>query len=413
MIALLGILVTWWPVFVLLYVPHLAQVLVTTIARRTEGKLDHQIPDELPVTAGEWLAGRLASLGYPIAAIVTDQQSDAYRPGDKLIQLSEETHFKADPVYWAMAAHELGHARIRAELLIIGHLRTAAGWIGFVVVAAGVGLAFGRVLYALPGSGELAFGCFAIAAGLRIFVLVDEALASVLAYRELQANDAIDFVHLRAIRRWLVTAFATYFVTYAAYALLLRYWPLVEALAGDHGARASGLTSLGWTVATVVSIGCVVSIVAQLMHMFAPSEVAEALDHRGWWPLVVGIARTSSIVVLLWLTWDHRVDVTYAWCAILAFSASASTWLRIMHLPLLIPHVVFALFMVRFEGPGVDRTSRYMRARQQGAHLVRAGNQRLARIAESQTEHPSWPARLTALGKLGYVPLLVAFWLAR
>lgn len=408
---MLNILVTWWPVFVLLYMPRLAQLFAVVIANRTKGTLDHQIPDDLPMTAGEWLAARLASLGYPIAAIVTDKQDDAYNPGDKLIQLSDETHFKADPVYWATAAHELGHARIRVELPIIGYLRTISGWGVVVLHAAGVGLAFGRVLYALPGSGELAFGCFAIAAGLRIFVLIDEALASVLAYRELHASDAIDFVHLRAIRRSLVASFATYLVTYASYALLLRYWPLVEAIAGDRGAQASGLTRLGWTVAILVSIGCVLAIVAQLAGMFAPGEVAEALAGRRGLPLLAGLVRTSSIVVLIWLGWDHRVDATYAWCAILAFSASSSVWLSIMHLPFSIPHSIVSMFVKKLAGPGLDRTWKYLRARQQGASLVRAGNQRLERIAERQKEHPSWAYRLTALAKLGYLPLLIAFWL--
>jgi hypothetical protein len=32
--------------------------------------------------------------------------------------------------------------------------------------------------------------------------------------------------------------------------------------------------------------------------------------------------------------------------------------------------------------------------------------------SERQHEHPSWPYRLMALAKLGYLPLLIAFWLA-
>jgi hypothetical protein len=43
---------------------------------------------------------------------------------------------------------------------------------------------------------------------------------------------------------------------------------------------ASELTRPGWTVAAVVSIGCVLAIVTQLTRMFAPREVAEALDRR-------------------------------------------------------------------------------------------------------------------------------------
>jgi Zn-dependent membrane protease YugP len=408
---LLDILVTWWPVFALLYVPHLAQALAIAFWKRTRSRLDHQIPDELPMTAGEWLAERLAQLGHPFGAIVSDQPRNAYRPDDRLIQLSDEVHFKADPVYWATAAHELGHARLRAALPIIGYLRTAASWASFGGAAAGVGLTFGRVLYALPRAGELAFGCFAIAAGVRIFVLLDEALASILAYRELRASDAIDFVHLRAIRRALAAAFATYVVTFAVYALLLRCWPLIDALAGAHGAPTRGLTSLGWTVAAIVSLGCVVAIVAQLVRMFAPREVAGVLGRGRWWGLVA-IVRTSPMLVLLWLTWDHRADVAYAWCATLAFCASGRAWLGILHLPFLLPHSFLAALVKRLEGRGLDRTSRYLRARQEGAHLVRAGNQRLERIAERQHAQPAWPDRLAALARLGYVPLLVAFWLA-
>jgi hypothetical protein len=164
LIALLGILVTWWPVCALLHVPRLAQLLAVAIALRTKATLDHQIPDELPMTAGEWLTGRLAEIGYPIGTIVTDKPGNCYRPASRLIQLSEETHFKADPVYWATAAHELGHARLRTELPIIGWLRTTAIWAGTGLVATGIGLAFGRVLYGLPRAGEFAFGCFAVAA---------------------------------------------------------------------------------------------------------------------------------------------------------------------------------------------------------------------------------------------------------
>jgi Zn-dependent membrane protease YugP len=390
----------------------LVQALALALSDRTQSSLDHQIPDELPMTAGEWLAERLARLGYPIAAIVTDKLGDAYRSREKLIQLTDATYFKADPAYWAIAAHELGHARIRNELPIIGSLRTIAGWVSRTLVAAGTGLALGRVLYALPRSGELAFGCFAIAAGVRIFVLINEAHASVLAYRELRANDAIDFVHLRAIRRVLVAAFATYLATYGAYALLLRYWPLVEAIAGDHGAQARELTWLGWTVAVPVSLWCVLVIVARLTRMFTPGEMAALFGPFQALPVLVALVRTIPIVALLWLGWDRRVDVTYAWCAVVAFAVSSKTWLLIMDLPFVIPRLIASMFVNKLAGPGVDRTSRYVRARQQGAALVQAGNARLVRIYQRYYAAPSWPYRLTALAKLGYVPLLVAFWLA-
>jgi hypothetical protein len=63
--------------------------------------------------------------------------------------------------------------------------------------------------------------------------------------------------------------------------------------------------------------------------------------------------------------------------------------------------------------PGHHRTAHaHVRTRRDGHDLVRAGNARLVRIHERYHAAPSWPYRLTALAKLGYVPLLVAFWLA-
>jgi Zn-dependent membrane protease YugP len=411
--VLQGLLVTWWPVLALLHVPRLAQALAVVVATRTKSALDHRIPDELPMTAGDWLADRLDELRHPISAIVTDRQSDGYRPTERLIQLSEETHFKADPSYWATAAHELGHARIRAELPIIGHLRTLAAVLGAVLIAIGVGLAFGHVFYspsgALPGASASAFRCLALAAALRVFVLVDEGVASVIAYRELRACDAIDFVHLRAIRRVLVTAFATYLVTYAAYAALLHYWPLVDALAG-HAAAPARLTALGRVIAIVASLGCVGSILAGLVWMFAPKDLGTALEPRPALRLTLAFLRATSIIVLLWLAWDHRIDPIYAGCATLAFAASATTWLTLLHLPFAIPQVIATQWLSRFAGRGIDRTARYLRARERGSYDVRRGNRLLEYLAKRRAGEPIWWHRLTALSRLGYLPLLITFW---
>jgi hypothetical protein len=133
------------------------------------------------MTAGEWLVDRIARLRYPIAAVVTDREGDAYWPAAKLIQLRDQTFFKADPVYGSTAARELGHARVHAEAPA-GHrpaLTTTPLRGG--LIAAGVGLAIGRVLYGLPLAGTLACRCFAIAAGSTIFTLIDGAAASVVA----------------------------------------------------------------------------------------------------------------------------------------------------------------------------------------------------------------------------------------
>lgn len=409
MISLLGALLTWVPALAPLYVPLLARELVTLLAQHASDNLDRQIPDDLPLTAGEWLAHRIARLPYPVRALVTDKAGDAYWPDDRMIQLNELTCFKADPVYWSAAAHELGHARLHAEFPVLMVLRRATARLRAVLIAAGVGLTIGRVLYALPIAGDLAFGCFAIAAGTTIVMLVDEAAASVIAYRELCASAALDAVHRRAAVRVLVTWFATYLVSNGSYALLLRYWPLVEALAGDRGARASQLTGSGHAVAIAATIGCVVAIAARLAWMLAPGPYSQALR-----PSLQSVARALgwiSNVGLVWLAWDHRVDAAYAWCAIAAFATCYRTWIGAVDLVLMIPHRLVRYVLSSCQSHGPERSARYQAAAEQGKHLVHLGNKYLALLLRAAAEAPPWSARLIALTELGCLPLLVALWL--
>jgi hypothetical protein len=371
---------------------------------RIRGTLDHRIPDDLPMTAGEWLAMRLAQLRIGVHSLVTDKDDDAYRTFDRIIQLRDTTHFKADPVYWATAAHELGHARIRAMLPILGHLRTCTMYFNVPLVAAGVAMLVGHVLYGVPIAGDLAFSCFVVAAATRIFVLVDEAAASILAYRELRALE-----HRGAVRSVLLAAFATYFVTYVSYALLLAQWSLVDTLVMPS--TAMELTAFGWIVVGLMSILAVVGAVLRLVEMFEPREYAKVLDGRTWLTLLTYAVRGLPIVVLVMLVWDYRSDPAYAWCVIAALAASSSIWTLLAHVPIAIPWLVVRSVLKRFSGPGHHRTARYLLERFAGSSLVRAGNKHLDVLRDWWRDNPPLPERLLALSKLGYVPLLVAFWL--
>lgn len=409
MISLLGAFVTWLPVLALLYIPGLAKQLASLLARHCDDGLDWQIPDELPMTAGEWLVERIARLRYPIEAVATDHSVDAYQPTNRLIQLHTRTYFKADPVYWATAAHELGHARVHAEFPILMALRRITMQVRPGLIAAGIGLLLGRVLYALPIAGALAFCCFALAAGSTIVTLIDEAAASVIAYRELRGHAALTAVHRRAIARSLITAFATYLVTYVSWALLLRYWPLVEALAGHRGAHPRELTGLGHAVAVVATIGCAAAIVSRLTWSLAPGAHG-GVAWGGWWGRIE-LSGWAASVILMWLAWDHRVDTAYAWCAILAFASSYRTWLVAGYVLALIPDRLVHYVLSSSQSHGPERTQRYLDAAKQGAGLVRRGNDWLAQLHQRAAEAPSWFARLAALTALGFVPLLVALWL--
>lgn len=362
---------TYWPLLLLLHAPRLAQSIALVIAKRVRSALDHRIPDDLPQTAGEWLAARLAVLRIGVDAVVTDKYPDAYDPRAKLIQLRDTTYFKPDPVYWATAAHELGHARIRAERPVIGWLRRATNIYVGPLFAVGVASITAYMLSGSPLANHLAFACFAVAAALHVFVLLDEALASIHAYRELRGIG-----HRGAILAVLTTSFFTYLATYGSYALLLTQWSLLDAA---PPARAE-LTVIGWIVAVVLSLASIAA-----------------------WLLDRGPLRWLPIMLLLPLVWNV-IDPAYAWCVIAAVLVSAPAVTALVHLPFAPAYVLVDLVIGKFRGRGIDETARYRRLRALGDRAVAAGNARLE--ARFVRRHPAWRWL-----RLGYLPLLVAIWL--
>lgn len=400
---MLHILLTYWPVFLLLALQHLVEVVASVAALRMRARLDDAIPDTLPQTAGEWLAERLAALRIGVTAIVTDRHANAYHPRDRLIHLDARTHFKADPVYWASAAHELGHARLRVEAPFVGHLRSAADMLRGPLLGAGVGLAFGYVLYGIPLAGTLAFACLAAAAATGIGVLLDEALASVLAMRELRANDAIDFVHLRAARTMLILWFLTYVARYVTCAVMLGWWPVVVEPASAHE-----LAVAGWVACAVLSLASIVGIVLRLVELLAPGALARYPRFESY----ASYGAALAIAALIWIVWDYRLDPLYAWCVIAAIAASYRVWIALLCVPRVALQVVLAMIVPRFSGPRIAYTPEPLAKQRARTAAVRAGNARLAAIARHWRHHPPLAYRLAHLAKLGYLPLLVTFWLS-
>jgi Zn-dependent membrane protease YugP len=381
---LLQLLLTYWPVLLLLYVPRLAQVVAVTVARRIQARLDRAIPDDLPMTAGEWLERRVRAMQLGVSAVVTDQHADAYRWTDKLIHLRDTTHFKADPIYWAIAAHELGHARNRTLTPVLGNLRNLCHGMSAPLIALGIASLVGYVLYAIPLASHLAFACFVVASALHVFVLVDEAAASIYAYRELRANRDITVTHRRAIRSILIAYFATYLVTYASYALLLTQWPLLATLAVPSA--SAELTTIGWMFAAILSVASVVA----------------------WW--LPSAVRWIPITLLVLLVWNV-VDPAYTWCVIAALVASFRVWHFMAHVPFLLPFAFVELFVTKLEGPGIDRTREFLHLRARGEKVIEAGNRRIEAAQAYWKAHPMLVNRIWSFVWIGYLPLLVAIWL--
>jgi hypothetical protein len=119
----------------------------------------------------------------------------------------------------------------------------------------------------------------------------------------------------------------------------------------------------------------------------------------------------ASSVVLVWLAWNHRVDATYAWCAMLALASSSRTWLAVIDLLLQIPHALTRYVLSSCQSHGPERSERYLEAVRQGRALVSGGNDWLSRLDQHALNEPPWFMRLSALTALGYLPLIAALWL--
>lgn len=102
-----AILQLWWPVLVLLHLPLLVNTIAVTLFKRIAHTHDWELADDLPQTAGEWLRDRAVVRGLRVVATEKESDSDGFHPDHRVIQLNAVTHFKSDPVYWAIAEYQV------------------------------------------------------------------------------------------------------------------------------------------------------------------------------------------------------------------------------------------------------------------------------------------------------------------
>lgn len=401
MVDLIG---TWWAVCLLLTLPFLANQVALVIAKRTRSAHDFAIEDDLPMTAGEWLRDRLVARPS-LRAIVTDhrakQSLDGYYYLHSVIQLTEETHFKADPSYWAIAAHELGHARVHLEHPGAAALIDGARIAKWVLATIVIGLGVGNLLYAVPGVTDFCFVLAVIAMGFHAGELASEASASLLAYAELRRSAHLTPRHLRAVRAVLWSSFGTYGITYAAHALLLTQWSHVERVTGrGRLGELAELTTFGWAIAALATIVAVLYALVLVLHIVRKLGDTEP-------PLFTFVGKLA-IATLVYLAWDLRGDTTWAWWVMLATIPIAHVFIAVLALPLVPLRIFFAYLMKQVSGPGMHRSREWERARAAGSRIILEGNRTLASMLDSPA--PSAGKWLRGVIYLAFVPLLIALW---
>jgi Zn-dependent membrane protease YugP len=419
---LADVLAEWWQVFVLVYLPHVAVLVSSLIYAVVTSRLDHAIPDTLPQTAGDWLHEQLEREGpKDVRAVVTGggrvPSQNAFYPRSRVIQLKAETYFKSDPVYWAIAAHELGHARFRTRHPWLATSLSAARRIKAVLAVFGLGLVAGNILYALPDVTLLAFRCLAVALVLDALVLVEEVIASRSAARLLSRSAALSSRDVRAVRVTLFFAFCTYFASFLSHAVLLSMWQHVVALTGS-GQLGTVAAPLGTGGTIVVAIATGLGLIAaflQIATMISPTAMRELTRSGSGASFLLKHLRVLEYVFLLAmlaLVWDLRGDPTYAWCVILAAVPALSAVVAPFHLPLLLAYLVLErVHRALRKRHGIHRSAEFVRAEREGEARVAAGNRMIAALAADDATEASVRHRVAALVRMLYLPLLVVYWL--
>ena len=361
----------------------------------------------MPLTAGEWLAQEIARLGlhFSVTPIVTDQKAaasiDAYHPHDRVIQLRADTHFKRDPMHWAIAAHELGHARFRLTWPRLGRAIAASPFIKRTIIGAAIALGVGNVMFALPGITDASFALFVAAAVLHQLVLLDEAAASTLALESLRATVGIQPRHLRHARIALTLAFSTYAISFLVHLALLTQWHLVEL---DTATPAVPPTTTLTTLGTIAALFATLIAALSAWRRVRPPEdptPTDTLLHFGGQLAVFGF---------VCLVWNHHATSTWAYFVIAALFPISHLFTLVLALPgALLDSFIFARVARRFAVDPTHRTAELERDHRAGEAARTAGNAAFAQLLQRV---PSASPRVLHVLRLSYVPLVVAYWLS-
>jgi Zn-dependent membrane protease YugP len=403
-------LLAWWPLFLLIQLPWIATRLAHLAYARTNSRLDHETPDLLPETAGRWLERQIVALGLRVRSIVTDSRArrstNAFHPEERTIMLTEEVYFKRDPVYWAVAAHELGHAQFR-----IGWPRMTAlfAWcrtVETLLVSLGLALGLGNMPLGVAHVTDLAFVLLAVALVLHLVEIVEEMIASAIAFAALRRETTLTPAYLRNGRVVLALALSTYLASFVGHAVLLGAWSLVEGNTTHGPVALSTLTTFGTAMAILWSV--VVGVNALALAFDVRGRSGKLVNATVW---VAALATILASPSLLWLVWDARSGAGFAVCVMLAavptirlFASAASA---VFAIPFRIVRRFFREALHGIEGRGVERSDAFLADAKAGAKLTVAGNAEVARMFARAATGTNWLSRLMAALVL---PLLVVYW---
>lgn len=310
MIAVLERLRDWGGFFALLFLQRILVDLVSSGYKRVKALIDETLPDNLPIGAGAWLEEQIAARKLAVRVIVdpaAGDEGDAYYPAAKTVVVSREVWDKHDASFWAVAAHELGHALVYRKSPALRALFLGARVAARALSHSAVMLLVGNVLYGLPLIDRLAFTLLWWSLGAHVILLVDEASASIVAYRVLAKDPRLEARGRRLGVLRISTALLTYVAGFVGQIILVWRSDLIIARveARDPFVAAAPLSGiwLAWVVggSTILSAIALFEI-TQAFRRRRYASVTEAMEarRRVWWRDVVRGAVAIAIVAVVW-----------------------------------------------------------------------------------------------------------------
>lgn len=299
-----------WLVFaVLVLLGWLIKRLVTSTYLRLRDRIDRAVPDHLPMGAGDWLRTQMPEGVRLVVGSHSTPHADAFHPSSNVIVLSRDVYTKRDASFWAVAAHELGHAIVDRGSWLIASVTTIARVTVATCTALGSFTIFANVLYARPEISAFAFHLLEASLLAYVVVLVDEGAASVVAFRILHRDPRVDRRDLIGASTALLAAFMTYVGGFTGQVVLVLEREFIVAMIAQHRhfVPAEPMGAARMTVVVVLSTALVVWSVVQLRHALWPKRFTTTTEIATGclWSIGHHLGRGALGAALVWLVWDQ------------------------------------------------------------------------------------------------------------
>lgn len=320
-------LAEWTQYVLFVFAGWLLRTLVTQLYLAVKRWVDRVIPDNLDVGAGAWLRSAIHTRNMNVRLFVEPTKSDdidAFYPSARVVRLSQEVYFKRDPSFWAVAAHELGHAIVWGKSRLIGVPLSAARFFGGTLTSLGGFLIFANILYGLPAVSTFAFDVYIVGTGLFVFTLADEAAASILAMRMLRADGRIDAHGLRGALFRLVAAYLTYVGAFAGQIVLVFQQKWITKMIAEHRHFVPASKTSGSVLIVVLAILLAGASIHRMVRTVRRPTLGsvDAIKKEKLRELLRWIACDVLALILVWRVWDQPFGPTFAIACILALFGS-------------------------------------------------------------------------------------------